>query len=291
MYEDFLGRVGDQVEDPDSTTDAADLYEAQSLRFSVDQQYYEAIDQGLVARRRLQILMDTDPGRPVEVTSPPAPTIDLGKEPLPRLFALAREQDPGLRTALAAVQVAEAAVRQAGSEQRPSLFLVAGLEWSHAANRTDQSNPFVYDPYNRFRLGAAVDLRWDLNFRRHGLRSQERRIERDLAQARANAVAGQVLLRVEEAYREVITSDRLVEAALASRLSARAWLHISIDHWELGIGSLSRVVRAYERFFQTQGHVIRNELRRNLALTNLAVALGSFDLYLRWMNDGNVAVP
>jgi outer membrane protein TolC len=291
MYDDFVERVRGQVEDPDSRTDAADLYEAESLQFAVQQRYREVFDQGDVARRGLQVLRDTDPARTIEVAPQVPPRVELAPADLGAMVAYALDHDPAVRAAREAVGVAEAAVRLADSRWRPDLLLRGGVQWSHASHRTNQSNPFVYDNFNYFRLGASLDLRWDLNYRRHDLRSQRERIDRDLARAREELVAGQVRVEVETAFRELLTSDALVDVALESRQSGRAWLLGAVDHWELGIGSLSRVVRAYERFFLTQEQVILNELRRNLALARLADELGSLDLYLQWMADGRVTVP
>ena len=68
-----------------------------------------------------------------------------------------------LKAADAGVRALEAKWRLTRSNRMPLFYLAGALGYAHAGHRTDQTNPFVVDNFNYFRLGAFLGVSWNFN--------------------------------------------------------------------------------------------------------------------------------
>ena len=82
----------------------------------------------------------------------------------------------------------------------------------------------------------------------------------------------------------------LLETTKGSLESAKTWLRVSLENWELGIQDVYRMLRAYEAYYRLRGVEIEREYAFNVALAKLAFKVGDINLYLRWVKDGNVVL-
>ena len=289
-YTTLLEEVRERLQDVSSEIDDTDVFEVESRGFDIEKLYLESIDRVELLGEALNLLVGRDVGSTVTVSEAPPPVLETDAEVLPELVAKAGQINPQLRAVTSLVAALDARMDLQNSQRLPTVFLAAGFSVARAGNRVDQTNPFVLDEFNYRRVGLHLGLQWDLNFVRHNLEYQKAKIERDAAAARAEALRGKMMLDVHRAFRDAAKNQALVEEARRSRRSANRWLRLAFDNWDLGIGEIERLLKAYEASYRLQGQAIEREYELNVSLGRLAVAIGDSDLYLQWIDDGKVAL-
>ena len=72
--------------------------------------------------------------------------------------------------------------------------------------------------------------------------------------------------------------------------SAKTWLQVSFDNWDMGIGEVNRLVKAYENYYKLQGESLEREYKYNLALTRFSSSVGGVSLLMEWMKNGKIVL-
>ena len=85
----------------------------------------------------------------------------------------------------------------------PDLFLATGFQYAVAGNRTEQTNPFVWDDFNYIRPVFVFGVRWDLNIFKTGAKVDEARADLQRLQAQQRDAASGLQLEIRRAYTEV----------------------------------------------------------------------------------------
>jgi len=288
QYDELLAKVDDKLESND--IDPNDAYEARAARYDINSVRLSVLETHTVLQGALAELMGEDPSTTYLPVDTSAPAVELTRDDLPRLQRIARRMHPELRALDAAVGALEDSMKLARANRWP-MFLVGGqFGMAQSPNRDDQDNPFVYDEFNFVRVGAAFNIRWDLNFAQHSLDFTKRRIERDATSARAEALGMKVSIDVQRALERVLKNVELVKLARETRRTTRRWLRTAFDDFDLGLGEAQPLIKAYRADYRLQGLVVETQYGLNLSLAELALALGDFHTYVRWIADGRVAL-
>jgi len=289
-YAELVARVEEKLMDPDSTVDDADFLEVQTLEYEVERVYWESVDRHRLAKRGLALLLGLDPHTDISTSAVATPDFPVAAETLPRLERIGRDSNAEIQRLRAAVGALGAKADFAKAQRYPDIFLVGGIRWAYASNRTDQENPFAWDEFNYRRAGAFIGLRWDLTFWEHRLAARQARAEQETMARKLDAVVAKVDMELGEAMTEARTSATMLAVAHESLDSAESWLRVSWDNLDLGIGEVRKLLRAYEAYFRLQGETIERELDVNVALARLALVLGDENRFLQWVDNGVVTI-
>lgn len=287
-YQELLDEVDEKL--ADNAIDPNDAYEVRAARFDIESVRLDVIENHRVLQGALAELLGEDPSTPYQPTEEAPPAVELGREDLDRLQAIAMRLHPQLRALESAVGALEAGMDVAKANRWPVFLVGATFGIAQSPNRDDQDNPFVYDEFNYRRLGAALNIRWDLNFARHRIDLMKRKVERDATDARRQALQMRVSIEVQRALERVLKNIELVASAEQTRRTTRRWLRTSFDDFDLGIGEAQPLIRAYRADYRLQGLIIETQYELNVSLAELAFALGDFHTYVRWIADGRVAL-
>lgn len=287
-YEELLETVEEQVQDPDSEIDHTNLLEVRSLEYQVAQGYYEVASKKEVADTYLEGLLEFGDLRSHEIEAVTTPTFSRGEDLLARAVTIAQSSRVEVAQARVALAALDAQVAGALAAKRPNLFVTAIGKYAKASNRTDQKNPFVFDPFNQRTLGAALAAKWNLNFKAHQLELARSLAEKDEALQKVRLLEGKAALEMTKAVAEAEANSVLLAAAERSLKAAKSWLRLSADNWDLGIGKVDRLLDAYSSFYTLSGIVIERESKFNLSLARLAKGLGDVSLYFDWIENGTV---
>lgn len=287
-YDDLLEKIEDKLEA--AAIDPNDAYEAQTAKFDIERAYLDAGETYTVVQRALAELLGDD-RRTLYVPSHTAgPEVAVTRDDLPQLEQIAVRTHPQLRALRAAVGALEEAMALEQSNRWPIVLAGGGFSMAQSPNRDDQVSPFAYDEFNFRRLAAALNVRWDLNFARHRLDFLKRQLERDATEARAHALGLRVSIDVHRALEKVLKFVELVESARETRRISRRWLRTAFDDFDLGIGEAQPLIKAYRADYRLQGLIIETQYELNTALAELALVLGDFHTYVRWVADGRVSL-
>jgi outer membrane protein TolC len=264
-----LERHRQSLEQAGDEADPLDLYRVRNYGFQLDRLEAEARRGQEEARLGLRLLAGT------EVAPAESELVALATDA--DLDAVSDEQalaaNPELREAELA---AEARARLARSEREvlPALAIEGRFEYGEAPGRTTQKSPFVYEPYNTRTLGAALALRWDLNFKQTGARAARAQAEADAARAKSAALATRLrfdLGRARARLREARADRETASRALGTTAN---WLRLAEENEGLGTASSRDVVDAYAAYLQARSAHLRAIHDLNLATVGWWAIIG-----------------
>lgn len=221
--------------------------------------------------------------RAVRIPECPIEPVPLEAEPLQRYLASARSERPEVRLLDAAITAREAdlAVQRAGYAPDIALAFRAGYTWT--PGRTDQDNPFVYDPANQPSLGAGLVMRWNLDFAGQVFRT--RRSEAQLAETRADIAEARLGLdlEVELAFERLEDARRREEAWATGERETRAWFVGAAQAYDIGTVEPRDLIDALKAYFQARFSHLQAVQELNTAVADLERTSGETILPLgRW---------
>jgi outer membrane protein TolC len=289
-YDKLQEEVKKRLEAEDSEVDDTDLLEVKSNRYLIEEIVIKSKSQRKLAERAFNAAIGREIAAVVEVLEVKIPGIQLDETRMYRVVqqALPRNQDiRGLNTAL---QTLRAKTRLAYSKKRPIIFLVGGFSYAYASHRQDQTNPFAVDNFNYMDLGAFFSFQWDLNFFRKNIEARQYQLEREAMEQNLKLLRSKIEMEIFKAFTEVKKSILLMEQARASLKAAKSWLRLSMDNWDMGIGEVERLIKAYNAYYQLKGVEIERSFDLKTSLVNFAYILGNTKLYLEWVKNGKVKI-
>ncbi len=289
-YEELAAMVLDELEKPDSTVDETDRLEVDTFRFEIERAWEESNNRHVLAKRAMILLLALDGDEEIETEPVTSPEFRLVSSDLATMFRTARQSNPVARKLEAGTDALGAKVSFFRAGFYPDLFFAGGFRYGVAGNRQDQKNPFVVDNFNYRALGAFLGIRWNLDFVTQKIEMQKALTEHDALRERLDALHRQITFDVQQGFFDAGSRYRLFDSARTSRNAARAWLRLSMDNFELGLGDVERVIKAYQAYARLQQAVIEQEVDYNVALVYLAMTLGDAKRYLEWVEGGEVVL-
>jgi outer membrane protein TolC len=155
-----LKKLARAVEEEDA--DEVTLYRLRMQRADLEAKESEARKQEAIALSGLRFLIGAR--EQVRVPDIPLPEPKHRLAPLGYYLTAARLHRPEVNMAHAAIRAREAQVELERARFYPDLGLTLSGGWSEAPEITDQLNPFANDPGNYLRYGAALGLKWKIDF-------------------------------------------------------------------------------------------------------------------------------
>lgn len=194
--------------------------------------------------------------------------------PLDSYLAAAKLYRPELAQATAGMQARTALVKLAQSNLFPDVGLGMSVGVSAAPEIADQLNPFVEDPANYFRYGAALVFQWNLDLLPRA--AQLRQAEAQLEQMRATQryAMGGVGTEVEIAYAEVVDWTRRIEAYEKSVQTAKKWLIRAQQGVDVGTLEPKELLEPAKAYALGRFNVLSATMELDLAMAKLARATG-----------------
>jgi outer membrane protein TolC len=294
IAEDMRSSYADLIEQAEQKLDTGDIdpndvWEIRAGRYDIEAGYLEARQTGRLLREALAKLMGLG-SNSYQLRDDGIPTVSLAREALPALQAMALQGNPQLGALAAAAGALDEAMDLSRSNRWPLILIGGGFGFARSSARDDQKNPFAYDEFNFTRAGAAVNVRWNLNFARHNADISRRRIERDATLARRQALQMSIEIDVTRALEAVLKNVELLDTVRETRRETRRWLRSAGDDFDLGIGEAQPLIKAYRADYRLQQEAIKREYDLMVSLAELAFIIGDLSSYLQWIADGQVVL-
>lgn len=254
--------------------DDADLFQVQITEQEYLQRVVEVQQQHRTARSALARQLFLPEGTQVVPTESVLTPLPLVLDSLDAYFALALDNRPELDQAAAGVEAREALVDVARSHYFPKLFLGFEANWSYAAGRYRQRNPYIGDPFLGRGIQAGLGVRQQLNFGQTRARVEQAEAELNEVRFQQQAARQLVLFEVEEAYRNFV----IARSALAARDSAltlsKEWLQTEYINFDLELGDTENLVRAVQTNLTLEASYFDAVRQYNVAVLRLLDAAG-----------------
>ena len=290
-YRELLDRLEKMVEEQDGDIDAGHLLEAKTMLFEVEKQASRPEVDREKAMLYLRGLLGRDQDFAVEVIPVEEPDLDLNSNMFPFFLDFSRRHSPLLQSYDFGL---EALKQKAALEKKmkyPDLFVAMGAGYGIAPNRDKQTNAFINDDYNYKKLGGVLGLKWDFNYHINSSKEEKALLEYRKIGAKKKVAMLKLEGGLRKAYTEARNNKKLLLAVEKSIKSARTWLRLENENFDMGIGDVKRLVKAYQAYYKLKGSEIETRFHYLLSLAELAKGAGDMDLFLLWLQNGKVAIP
>jgi len=289
-FDQLQREVEKRVADESSGVNDSDLFEVRANSYSIDRLYLDALELRRTAADALRAVMNLPGDEEPALVHEPPPTVEVDEDHTAAVVARAVEAHPEVRAMTAASRVPAAKVELQRRSRNPVFFLAGGVGYAHAGNRDEQDNPWASDDFNYARIGAEIGLKWDANLYRKNLDVSEAAAEYGAILEQLEVLRSKVGVEVRRAVREVQRTRALLDSARTSLKAAKSRLRLVLDNWETGVGDVSDVIDAYEKYYRLRVEEPQREYELNVALARLGFVLGDVNLYLGWVHDGKVSL-
>lgn len=289
-YDKLLEEVKKRLRDEDSEVDDTDLLEVKSNRYYIEEIVIKSKSEKNLAEKAFNAAIGRSLMDSVEVTEDKLPQLEVKENQVARALRRALTWNRDIKSLETVSRALHAKTRLAYSKKKPAIVLVGGFGYGYAPHRDDQTNPFAVDHFNYMDLGAFIGFQWDLNFFRKNTEAARYKLEQKAIEQNIKLLQANVELQILTAFAEVNKNTQLLEQAGKSLKAAKNWLRLSLDNWDMGIGEVERLIKAYNAYYQLKGIEIKRTLELNVSLANFAYILGNIRLYLEWVNHGKVKI-
>jgi outer membrane protein TolC len=265
----YLGTLEKKVKTGDA--DEAAFYKLKMNRADLTARHSEARQKEAVALAGLRFLTGVN-----ELTLPERPLVRVRQalSPLATYLSAARLHRPEINMARAGLIAREAQVRMEQARYYPDLGLGLSARWAKAPGVTDQTNPFVHDTANVIAYGAALVLRYKLDFMPTSARVAQAKAQLEELRATERYALGGVAVEVETAYREAEDAERRLDAYAEAASYAKKWLILVQQGIDVGTNDEEDIVDPAKEWALKRFAVMAATFDYNVALGKLAMVTG-----------------
>lgn len=256
----------------EETADEVSLFKMRMHRADLTAKESEARKEEQVALAGLRFLIGARSA--VRVPDVPLPPPKHRLAPVWYYLTAAKLHRPEVSMARAGVLAREAQVDLERARYYPDIGLTLSAGWSEAPEVTDQLNPFTQDPGNYLRYGAALGLRWKLDFLPQAARLAQARARLEEVRATEQYAIGGVGVEVERAYAEARDAERRLDAYEEAEDYARRWLITVQQGLDIGAYEPEELVAPAKEYALKRFNVIGATYDYHIALARLAQATG-----------------
>jgi outer membrane protein TolC len=234
----------------------------------------EAESASIIALGALKLLVGREQTVPMEVV-----TVDLdelpGKIPdLDQYVRVAREDRPEILALRAVVNASDKFALFRKNRLWPDIYLGGILSYAYTSNATDQTNPFIYDPYNYFTLGVGVGLRYELDvFNKVAELEQAEAATATHVQEEAT-VEQAVDFEVRKLHQDLTSGYERIPLLERANRAARGWLTASTLAYDIGTGDARELIDSFLAWAASEAELQKTRYDMHLAHADLSRAAG-----------------
>jgi outer membrane protein TolC len=266
----YLGTLEKKVKAGDG--DEVALYKLHISRADLTAKHSEARQKEAIALASLKFLTGVQGDLPLP--EQPLTRVRLALSPLSTYLSAARLHRPEINMARAGLLAREAQVRLEQARYYPDVGLGVSARWAKAPGITDQTNPFVRDTINVLSYGAALVLKYKLDFMPTSARVAQAKAQLEELRATERYALGGVAVEVETAYREAEDAERRLAAYSEAAGYAKKWLILVQQGIDVGTNDEEDIVDPAKEWALKRFAVMSATFDYNVAVGKLAQATG-----------------
>ncbi len=186
----------------------------------------------------------------------------------------ARASRPEFKQIAEGLKARSALVEAAEANYYPDIFLGGLLSWAYAENRDRIHNPYINDSFKHLNGGAALGVRWKLDFGITGAKvSGERAQYNRLLSTKAFADAN-IPLQVKKYYLDQKEAESSVTASKFAYSNAKKWAVTALANFDFGVGPAKEIFEALQAYARMRASYFQSIYNYKIAGANLEYAIG-----------------
>jgi outer membrane protein TolC len=266
----YLDRLAERAEDGES--DDIDSLKLRMYRAELDARESEARRQERIALAGLRFM--TGVTGAFGIPDLPLEQVSHSLLPLPQYLSAARLFRPEINMARAGVVARRAQLRLEQSRYFPDVGLGLSVKYARAPEVADQLNPYVKDNGNYLLYGAALVLRWKLDFLPQSARLAQAEAQLEEIRATERFALGGIGVEVEQAFAEAMDAARRLDAYARATNYARQWLIKVQQGIEVGTFDDEEIVDPAKEYAMKRFLQMSATFDYNMAIAKLAQTTG-----------------
>lgn len=268
--DNYLVSLEKKVKEGDA--DEVTFYKLKMSRADLTARHSEATQKEAIALASLKFLTGVQGDLPLP--DEPLTRVRGALGPLATYLNAARLHRPEINMARAGLVAREAQVRLEQARYYPDIGLGLSARWAKAPGITDQQNPFVREQINVLAYGAALVLRYKLDFMPTSARVAQAQAQLEELRATERYALGGVAVEVETAYREAEDAGRRLDAYSEAAAYAKKWLILVQQGIDVGTNDEEDIVDPAKEWALKRFAVMSATYDYNVAVGKLALATG-----------------
>lgn len=153
------------------------------------------------------------------------------------------------------------------AQQYPLLYLGITGSFANTPNRPRQTNPFIRNNTNYGSVGVGFGIRQNLNILSMRASVDNARIEYRRVNDLKKALSDQIILDLNERYREAVIAETRMQQTEEALVKARNWVRNEQLNYDIGFGDVEDFLDAVQKELE-----LRLELNQNIFDLNNKVA-------------------
>jgi outer membrane protein TolC len=266
----YVARLEQRVQAGDG--DDIELVKMKMYQAQLDVRGSEAVREQRIAMAGLRFL--TGVRGTFDIPNEPLARSAHALAPLARYLSAARLFRPEINMARAGIVARTAQLRLERARYYPDIALALSAKWARADLVDDQRNPYVRDDANYLRYGAALVLRYKLDFLPTAARAAQAEAALEEIRATERYALGGVGVEVEKAYEEARDAERRLAAVGRATRFARQWLIKVQQGIDVGTFSDDDVVDPAKEYALQRFAYLNAIFDYNVAIAKLAQVTG-----------------
>lgn len=179
----------------------------------------------------------------------------------------AMQERPEIRGVEYGITALERRLEAEKARQYPIFFLGITGSFANTPNRPRQTNPFIRNNTNYGSVGVGFGIRQNLNIFSMRAEVDRAQIEYKRVNDLEKAVSDQIILDLNERYREAIVAETKMQQTEEALATARKWVRNEQLNYDIGFGDAENLLDALQKEVELQVKLKQNifELNKKVA--------------------------
>lgn len=156
----------------------------------------------------------------------------------------------------------------------PTFFIAGKIDYAKTPGRTEISNPFVADDFNKLDFGAVLGLKQDLGLFRTFKKLEGIDADIERLKAQRDQLAIKIKLDAERSFEEAVSAQQAISINEDGFRAARSWLTSAALAFNLGTSETKDILESYAAYFKARVDLLKSIYTLNLALADLSQVTG-----------------
>ena len=167
-------------------------------------------------------------------------------------------------------------VDAAKADRLPSLFFAVVGQLAGAPGRKWNPDPYINDWFNDNGALPMVGAKWHFDFGILKAKVNQAKAELEQLQNQERTALMGIPVQVAKDYGDVMTNYKGSMGLEKAYVNARRWLVTTFSNFDMGLGSISDIFQAFERYGVFRGDYLMTLYQYNLAVAQLEKDTGAY---------------
>jgi outer membrane protein len=187
---------------------------------------------------------------------------------------ISRARRPEYRQIREGLKAREALVEAAKAGYYPDIFAGGILSAAYSEKRDRASNPWIQDEFNHFWAGAALGIKWHLDFGITRAKVAEEMAQYNRLKSTSQFAEANIPLQIQKCYLDLQSAEKSIATSKEAYSSSKKWTVASLANFDFGVGPSKDIFDGLQQYAKLRAAYFQAIYNQKMALANLSYATG-----------------